>query len=281
MDAMYRANETESQTADRDSVWEPQNRGDGVGDRDQKDDKNAEDAVSASPAAAAFARSLPPSYRDRYSRAAITAHAELSSQRSEETFSIGVFDDDEGGHPVALVTDDRPDVLALTSSALTSQGYSIGDAQFYTRECEDGTREALAVFWPQTAHGELAHLNPDDVGRLSQRLKTLLSGPPGELPEALSERSERQTNLDTRVRFVEGGGGSLSVLEVETDDRTGLLLSLARALFSANVQIVRSEVRTKGERVFDRFTVTERDGTDVSPARRLEIQVAVLGGLDR
>ena len=82
------------------------------------------------------------------------------------------------------------------------------------------------------------------------------------------------------MRFVEGSDGCLSTLEVETEDRTGLLLSLARALFAARVQIVRSEVRTVEDQVFDRFTITEPNGGPVNAERRLAIQVAVLSALD-
>jgi [protein-PII] uridylyltransferase len=82
------------------------------------------------------------------------------------------------------------------------------------------------------------------------------------------------------VRFIEDANGALCTLEVETEDRSGLLLSLSRALHAQKAQIVRSEVRTKGGRVFDRFVITEVDGSPVSPGRRLEIQVAVLSAAE-
>ena len=84
---------------------------------------------------------------------------------------------------------------------------------------------------------------------------------------------------ETRVRFIEDEVGALSVLEVETGDRSGLLLALSQALFAQRVQIVQSAVRTRKGRVFDRFVVVELDGSPISPARRLSIQVAVLGAI--
>jgi UTP:GlnB (protein PII) uridylyltransferase len=68
-------------------------------------------------------------------------------------------------------------------------------------------------------------------------------------------------------------------LEVETDDRSGLLLALAHALFEQNVQIEESEVRTVEGRVYDRFHIVEFDSKPINPARRLEIQVAVLSAI--
>ena len=52
------------------------------------------------------------------------------------------------------------------------------------------------------------------------------------------------------------------------------------ALFEQRVQIMESEVRTVEDRVFDRFRLVEFDGTPISSARRLEIQVAVLSAIE-
>jgi UTP:GlnB (protein PII) uridylyltransferase len=89
------------------------------------------------------------------------------------------------------------------------------------------------------------------------------------------------TKSESRVRFIDDEEGSLSTLEIETEDRSGLLLSVSRALFGQNVQVVRCEVRTDAaRRVVDRFKIAERDGSPVSAGRRLEIQVAVLGAIE-
>jgi UTP:GlnB (protein PII) uridylyltransferase len=82
------------------------------------------------------------------------------------------------------------------------------------------------------------------------------------------------------VRFIESQDGVFSTLEVETGDRSGLLLALAQALFQQRVQIVGSQVKTTGTRVFDRFHIVEFDGSPISSARRLDIQVAVISAVD-
>jgi UTP:GlnB (protein PII) uridylyltransferase len=85
---------------------------------------------------------------------------------------------------------------------------------------------------------------------------------------------------ETVVRFLEGQDGTFSTLEVETFDRSGLLLALSQALFAQRVQIVGSQVKTRNNRVFDRFHIVEFDNQPISPARRLEIQVAILSAID-
>jgi UTP:GlnB (protein PII) uridylyltransferase len=69
-------------------------------------------------------------------------------------------------------------------------------------------------------------------------------------------------------------------LEVETDDRSGLLFTLARALSNQQVSVEQSEVRTLASRVFDRFTLAEQDGSPISEGRRLHIQVAVITAIE-
>jgi [protein-PII] uridylyltransferase len=82
------------------------------------------------------------------------------------------------------------------------------------------------------------------------------------------------------VRFIENADGNFSTLEVETGDRSGLLLALSQALYNQRVQIVGSQVKTVNNRVFDRFHIVELDGTAIGASRRLEIQVAVLSAID-
>jgi UTP:GlnB (protein PII) uridylyltransferase len=104
---------------------------------------------------------------------------------------------------------------------------------------------------------------------------------PLELPEERALLAELQSRAAaTVVRFLEDSGGTFSVLEVETTDRSGFVLVLSHALFGQGVEIVGAEVHTRGPRVLDRFKISERQGRPISEARRLDVQVAVLGAVD-
>jgi len=83
------------------------------------------------------------------------------------------------------------------------------------------------------------------------------------------------------VRFIEDEDGALSTLEIETEDRSGLLLAVSRVLFAQRVQVLRCEVRTESSRrVVDRFKIAEQDGSPVEQGRRLQIQVEVLNAIE-
>ena len=84
----------------------------------------------------------------------------------------------------------------------------------------------------------------------------------------------------TRAHQTEFAFGTGKVFALAGYTSAGLLLAVSRALYAQQVQVIRSEVHTIGDRVVDRFRVAELDGTPVAPERRLEIQVAVLSAAE-
>jgi UTP:GlnB (protein PII) uridylyltransferase len=86
--------------------------------------------------------------------------------------------------------------------------------------------------------------------------------------------------VETSVRFIEPKGTSSLVLELETSDRTGLLLAVTQALFAEGVQIKGSHISTRELRVHDRFELAESDGSPIVGTRLQRIQLAVLVAVD-
>jgi [protein-PII] uridylyltransferase len=231
-----------------------------------------------------FADSLPNSYRAAFDWTAIAEHAATSQRRRPGLPGVGVcFAPRFPGHAVCVVADDRPGLLATISAALIGERLDVIAAEAYTRRASDTAREAVDIFWVKLldrADPERP-LSKELLDHLESTLGQLLTGNydphsariPTQPPPARSEVSE------TVVRFIEDRGGMLSTLEVETNDRRGLLLVLARSLYEQKVQIVSSSVRTENGRVKDRFEVTELDDSPIRPERRLLVQVAVLNAV--
>jgi [protein-PII] uridylyltransferase len=230
----------------------------------------------------AFAASLPESYRKNFDVTAIAAHARVSRER--ESANVGPFISSRvPGSAMCVVADDRPGLLATISAALVLCGLDVIEAEAYTRTAPGRPAEAVDVFWVR--HDDPAkravHVSKEKIVELRQTLTGLIDG---KLERRRGDQSNRPTATpaasETVVRFIEGADGVFSTLEVETGDRSGLLLALSQALFGQRVQIVGSQVRTTGTRVYDRFHIVEFDGSPITPARRLEIQVAVIAAVD-
>ena len=227
-----------------------------------------------------FRESLGTEYANRYDAGTIAAHAKIAARRGASLVSLDTFERHRGQQiGLCVVAKDTPGLLATITAALVTCGFDIASAEAYTRKNPAGESEAVDVFWifarePKEPPVELAI----ELDRLRQVLQDMLEGRGGGLPQPLPRKHDRP--VETMVRFIESDDGTFTTLEVETDDRSGLLQALASALFAARVTINSSQVRTNGQRVYDRFKIVEVDGSPISRERRLEIQVAVLGAVD-
>jgi [protein-PII] uridylyltransferase len=226
---------------------------------------------------------MPASYRKNFDERAMSMHAALSDSRRDGDVTIGAFASSRAGTALCVVAEDRPGLLATISAALVLSRLDVIEAEAYTRKRPGAPDEALDVFWVRHDPPELRK-EPVDSRHIEALKNTLVGLLEGKVERAPISQQARQSAtpsaVETVVRFIEGSDGSFATLEVETGDRSGLLLALAQALFNQRVQIVSSQVKTTGVRVYDRFSIVEFDGTPISPSRRLDIQVAVLSAID-
>jgi len=229
-----------------------------------------------------FVASMSRAYRNTHGQAEMAEHAGTALRRGNAVANVELLEHTHGAPGVlCVVADDRPGLLATISAAFVLANLDVVDATAHTRKTSGGRKEAVDLFWVRYADPakRAARIAQSDVDEVRRVLFELLEGKLDR--EVASRRTGRPVAKasETTVRFVENPDGDLATLEVETDDRSGLLLALSQALFEQKVQIVESEVKTSGARVLDRFKIVELDGRPIQPGRRLEIQVAVLSAV--
>lgn len=230
-----------------------------------------------------FSASLPGSYRSRYDDDEIRGHAAVARLRANSPARIGVVPVAGDGVGICVVAQDAPSLFSNIAAALRFQGFDIVHAEAYTRKLPSGEREVIDLFrlQPQRGRPSVANAATDVAAAIAATLHDILAGKLDPFQAQPAPDSEPDGTLhDTRVRFIEGEDGTLGTLEVETDDRSGLLFTLACALSNQKVSVERSEVSTVNSRVRDRFILAEQDGTPISEARRLHIQVAVISAIE-
>src|ERR1041385_2683865 len=232
---------------------------------------------------AAFVDSLPRDYAKKFDTDVITAHASVAAARGDAVANAGLFGRADNG--LCIVAEDRPGLLALISASLFLCRLDVAAAEVYTRNVAGHGREAVDLFTVRKLDAPMGSLVQADAARVRDTLTRFLRGegdPKSEVDKLVSAQStaEGARGTETTVRFLADDAGGLSTLEVETVDRSGLLFSLASALFAQRVQIVESNVSTVNGKVLDRFRLFEFDGSPISSARRLEIQVAVLNAME-
>lgn len=230
-----------------------------------------------------FASSLPESYRKNFEIGAVGQHTRIALERESAPANVGIFLSSRGqGDAICVVADDRPGLLATISAALVMCGLDVIEAEAYTRKLPNRHDEALDVFWVrhEALERRTQRLTREEVDQLRQTLIGLLDGKLERRRLGDNSKITTPAASETVVRFIENADGNFSTLEVETGDRSGLLLALSQALFNQRVQIIGSQVKTVKGRVYDRFHIVELDGTAIGTSRRLEIQVAILSAVD-
>ena len=230
-----------------------------------------------------FIESMPVRYRAQTDDRAAHEHARIATQRGKALASAGLFPSlEREGSGICVVARDEPGLLALISAAIVICGLDVLEAEAYNRNAADGSTEAVDLFWVRHIYPrQLEPLTLPDIVEFRDTLVELLSG--HERPGISQRRPDSLTPAasETSVRFIEDAEGCVITLEVETRDRSGLLLAVTEALFKERVQIVGSRISTRGGRVYDRFELVEFDGSPIAKERRGTLQLAILAAVDR
>jgi [protein-PII] uridylyltransferase len=227
---------------------------------------------------AAFAASMPVSYRRAFDPVEVASHAAIVAHRGAKPTHVEAWDELPGRVvAVCVVADDRPGLLAQISTALVAQEVDVVRAHGYTRVPRTGKKEAVDFLWlRRVKNGELASIDDDDLEALGETIDALVTGdasfePPPSVPTPRGG--------ETKVIFARGDDGGM-VLTVEATDRPGLLLAVTQTLFRAGLQIVGVRATSEQGRAMDRFEIVEHDGSAVGHDRVLTLQIAVLTAID-
>lgn len=207
-----------------------------------------------------------PSYWAAFSADDLSWHARLMRQadRRHEGMAIAMRTDARRNvTEVVVYTAQRRDLWPLLSGALAMGGANILDARLF--DMKDGW--SLAVFAVQDAVG-----SPFDTGarleRLEMGLRRVLSGSFALTDELARRRSPRTRRTEVfavapRVRVDNAASRLFTVIEVNGQDRLGLLHDLTRALVDHELHISSACISTYGNQVVDVFYVKNRFGVKV------------------
>jgi len=172
-----------------------------------------------------FVDSMPRGYRYVFSARGIRDHARLALRRGGAIARVGRFHSarDLGAAPVCVVADDRPGLLAFISAALVMERLDVVHAEAYTRRRDDARLEAVDLFWVRDLRAATAEdLSQERLQALEDTLGRLLRGEVSVAEASAAAGTRPPTDAyEASVRFLEGGDGTLSTLEVQTVDRAG------------------------------------------------------------
>jgi [protein-PII] uridylyltransferase len=229
-----------------------------------------------------FVSSMPERYSQAFDVLDIQQHAAIARDRGSKVATVGQFASfRHRGAALCIVAADRPGLLAAISASLTLVGLDVIEAEIFTRRVSANVNEAVDLFWvSRTAPPKHHPLTVLDLQSLDRCLAELLGKSELELPPPATSPFCRAPESATRIHFREDSEGRFTTLEVEANDRSGLLLAVSQALFAARVQIIGSRLKMRDGNAIGRFDLVELNEARIVSSRRNEIQLAVLTAID-
>lgn len=219
---------------------------------------------------------MPATYRDLFKPEDIAAHLRMVESRGQRSCNVHLFRRLADGTVVlCVVADDVAGLLSDVSAALVARGLAVTGAQIYSRMVAGRGAEAVDFFWvrPIGTDDPLARFGEGLLEDLTSSIERRLQARSAHAPTA---------EAGTRVRFDEAEvAEGRSVLVVDAPDTPGLLLTITVALVRSHLEIVDSDVRSRGGRAYDRFTVRPEAGRLLDAAARARVVEKVSAAIEK
>jgi len=223
------------------------------------------------PGNAEFIKGFPLRYLRAHSSTEIAGHLQLF-ELSRPTGVAVRLDPMEGAYRLTVVARDKPFLFASFAGAISSFGLDILKAEAFSNAT--GVVLDMFVFGDP---GRMLQQNPGEADRLSDLIQRIALGKTDAQRlmrgRGLPDASKRAT--PPRVQFDSEACPTATLVEIETEDRPGLLYSLATAFSSnaCNIDVVL--VDTKGRRALDVFYVAH-EGRKLSPEMQARLKEKLL-----
>jgi [protein-PII] uridylyltransferase len=225
--------------------------------------------------------SLPPRYFQIQSAREVVddlvvSHRFMSLQTSDQDNPLTPVVDwhdqrDRGCNAVKICTWDRAGLFWKIAGSFSAAGLNILSAQIFTRA--DGI--VLDTFDVQDARsGNLA--GAPERERFGQVINKALTGEPLDLHALIHKQKITRPiyqaysgeRIATNIRFDNDASDTRTVIEIETEDRVGLLYSISEQLSELALDISGAKISTERGAAIDSFYVREFDGTKVVAQER-------------
>ncbi len=215
------------------------------------------DRIRQAPAQAPLHAEFVEGFPTRYLRARsgeVETHVRLYAE-SRPTGVAVRLERSEGAHRLTVIARDRPYLFASLAGAISSFGLNILKAEAFSN-----ARNVVLDTFVFADTKRALESNPQEAERLQDLIRRVALGKT-ETRRLLREpeRAGRKRPPHSRVRFDSEACETATLVEIETDDRIGLLFSLATAFSAAGCNIDVVLIDTQANRAIDVFYVS-RDG---------------------
>jgi [protein-PII] uridylyltransferase len=234
-------------------------------------------------------RHLPQRYFEIYSPAQIQDDVELShrfmhrlileGQRALSPVTAWIYERDRGYSLVKVCTWDRAGLFGKIAGALSATGLNILGAQIFTRT--DGI--ALDTFFVNEARtGNLAERTQRE--NFADLLEKVLTGKPVDFQTLIAQQTAARSSysaylgerMETQIHFDNEASEDRTLIEIETEDRLGLLHTISQTFAELHLDIAAARIVTERGAAIDSFYVSDIISGKITVPKRLDIIAARL-----
>ena len=200
----------------------------------------------------------------------------LEGQRTLAPVAAWIDDPDRGYNLVKICTWDRAGLFGKIAGTLSAVGLNILGAQIFTRA--DGI--ALDTFFVNDSRtGNLA--TREQREKFTGLLESVLTGDEVDLRSLIALQTSARSSysaylgerIGTQINFDNEASDDRTLIEIETEDRLGLLFVISQTFAELSLDISAARIVTERGAALDSFYVRELGGGKInSPARLLAVE---------
>ena len=211
---------------------------------------------------------LPDEYFLRYSPEEIAWHTRALVARDDDTAALLDVASRSEGVAIFLYTPRRYHTFAHTTAILDELGLDVLDARILPADNGYSLDTYIVQEYDRKSSDE-ALLIADLQKRLAPVLERS-TAPDSNWQPTVTRRKSRRARMfstPTDIQLVPDDGSGRTVLELTTDDRPGLLMSVGEVFLALGIDIAMAKIVTVGERAEDVFYLSTTDGEPLSRER--------------
>ena len=194
-------------------------------------------------------------------------------------------DKERGANRICFAMGETPELFPRLAGILLLVKANIVDARIYT----SNDRHSVAVVWIQDKQGK--PYEKVRTIRMKKQIENFIAKPQ-EAEQKLADptlisatpaigKRKGSFVVPTEISFDNYGSDIHTIIEVDTNDRPGLLYDLARTLYDAQLIIVGAVIATYGAQAVDVFYIKDKSGMKLlSKTRRQNLAQKLLTAID-
>jgi [protein-PII] uridylyltransferase len=195
----------------------------------------------------------------------------LENQRALAPVTAWIDERDRGYSLVKICTWDRAGLFGKIAGSLSAAGLNILGAQIFTRT--DGI--VLDTFFVNDGRtGNLA--TREQREKFSSLLEAVLTGEAVNLHQLIAQQTSSRPaysaylgeRISTKIRCDNTASDDRTLIEIETEDRLGLLHAISQTLAAQRLDISAARIVTERGAAVDSFYVREIDGGKINLSER-------------